>query len=100
MQRIVHLVRSVWRTKQDAAAVRAGQIAQARANLPLLNGDEMRLLVSLLRQNRTRLIVHITGPGYGLLVNGILVEVERHGDAEWVCDLHPGIMAIKGELLP
>ena len=97
---IVHLMRSAWQPKRDPADVRAEQIEQARTNVQLLNGGEMRLLVSLLRQDRTRLTVHIADPAYGLLLNGILVEVGRHGAAEWVCDLHPGIMAIRGELLP
>src|SRR5579871_3470675 len=97
---IVHLMQSAWPTRRDVAEAGAEQIEQARVNVQLLSGDEMRLLVGLLRQDRTRLTVHTADPTYGLLLNGILVEVERHGVAEWLCDLHPGILAIKGELLP
>ena len=97
---IGNLFRSAGQTERNAADVRAEQIEQARLKVQLLNGDEMRLLVGLLRQARTRLTIQAADPAYGLLLNGILIEVERHGAAEWVCDLHPGIMAIKEELLP
>jgi hypothetical protein len=96
---LVRIAQSIYTNRRDAAGVRVAYIQDARANLELLNVDETTLLVGLLNQGRSRFEVRITDPTYELLRKGVLVEVRQHGGGVWVCDIHPGIAAIKRELI-
>jgi hypothetical protein len=75
-------------------------IKEARANLELLIPQEWNTLLEILKSGRSRFNRRINDPAYALLVKGILVEDRPLGlGSTSVCDLHPGIVAIKKELL-
>jgi hypothetical protein len=95
----ISYVRAIIIRRRDANGVRREEKAEARANLALLDSNEKATLLALLRKGQSRIEVQITDRTYSLLDKGVLVEVQQHGGAAWVCDLHPGIAAMRAELI-
>ena len=94
-----------WR---EAAGTRRKSEIEARAIFLLLNEIEKRLLVELITSNQTLFEVHMphiiyrhvepAGILYPLVRKGILLAKRQLGD-DLFCELHPGIVANKREIL-
>jgi hypothetical protein len=96
---LIRFLGSFIERRRDVAELRRDQRREAQGNLDLLEPDERMMLVDLLKLNHSRFTVQISDPAYALLYKGVLEEVRKYGGAGWVCELHPGIVAMRDELL-
>jgi hypothetical protein len=77
-----------------------GSADDAIRNLSSLLPDELRVFHELLIGAPPRFEVHRLSAAHPLIDKGVLVPVRKLSGSNWICEIHPAILAMKQQILP